>query len=73
MTQQKKGTKSQKQINLRDEYLKFSEKDQQGITHFFNLHNGAHFIYDNLSDEAKKYVNYCIRLSSEADKIEKQS
>lgn len=68
---QKTEKKVKRQIDLRGEYLSFSNIDQQYITAFFNMHNAAHLFYEALSVDAQKYVSYCIRLSQEADKKEK--
>lgn len=72
MTQQKKSTKPTPPSRLQKRYLALNPNDQIGVTTFFNLHNGAHYVYDNLSEDAQNYVNYCIRLSLNADKIEKE-
>lgn len=58
---------------LQKRYLSLSPREQLGVTNFFNMHNAAHFIYDGLSEDAQQYVNYCIRLSVKADKIEKEN
>lgn len=72
MTQQKKGKKPT--VNtLQQKFLALSEREQMGVTSFFNCHNAASFIYDGLSEEAQKYISYCISLSQKADKIEKQN
>lgn len=75
MTQSKskKALKPSKSaINLQSKFLALPEREQMGVTTFFNCHNAAHFIYDSLSEDAKNYVNYCIRLSQQADKIEEK-
>jgi len=75
MTQAKSKTaiKPLKTANiLQKKFLSLSDHEQMGVTTFFNCHNAAHFIYDSLSDSAKDYVNYCIRLSQQADKIEEK-
>lgn len=59
-------------LNLQQKFLSLSEKEQFGVTCFFNAHNTAHYIYDGLSEEAQKYINYCISMSQNADKIEKK-
>lgn len=64
---------NKKAINLRDEYLKLPSDEQAMITNFFNLHNAAHFMYDKLSKEGQSYVNYCIRMAQEANRIEKKN
>lgn len=73
MTQAKKTKAPMAKPNLQQQFLALSPVDQQGVTNFFNAHNIAHFIYENLTEEAQKYVSYCIRLSQQADKIEKQN
>lgn len=69
MTQQK----GEQAKNLRDSFLKFDKDVQNAITYFFNLHNAAHYFYSHLPEEAQVYVNYCIQLSQEADKIEEEN
>lgn len=71
MTQQKGNLP--KANKLQKEFLSLSLDEQAGVTTFFNCHNAAHFVYDHLSEQAQNYVNYCIRLSQQADKIEKQN
>lgn len=70
--QTKKETKSPQNsaLNLQKRYLSLSPRDQVGVTNFFNLHNAAHYVYDGLSEEAQKYVAFCIRLSQNANQIE---
>ena len=70
--QTKKEIKSSQNtaLNLQKRYLSLSPHDQVGVTNFFNLHNAAHYVYDGLSEEAQKYVAYCIRLSQNANQIE---
>lgn len=72
MTQQKKGKKTT--VNtLQQKFLALSQREQMGVTSFFNCHNAASYIYDGLSEEAQAYITYCISLSQNADKIEKQN
>lgn len=71
MTQPKSKIKMS-QNTLQKRYLSLSPDEQLGVTCFFNAHNTAHYVYDHLSEESKEYVNYCIRMSTNADKIEKQ-
>lgn len=73
MTQAKSIKAPKAKPNLQQQFLALSPVDQQGVTNFFNAHNIAHFIYENLTEDAKKYVTYCIRLSQQADKIENQN
>ena len=70
--QTKKEIKSSQNtaLNLQKRYLSLSPHDQVGVTNFFNLHNAAHYVYDGLSEEAQKYVAFCIRLSQNANQIE---
>lgn len=73
MTQQKsKKTAFKPQNQLQTKYFALSPNEQMGVTTFLNCHNAAHYVYDNLSEEAKDYVNYCIRMSQKADEIEKK-
>lgn len=70
MTQVKNTKKVKKVRDMRAEFLKLSKHDQDACTNFFNMHNGAHFIYHEcMSKECQEYVSYCIRMSQEADKI----
>lgn len=55
MTQAKKG------FDLAKNFRALSEREQNAITYYFNLHNIAHFIYEDLSQEAKDVVCDCIR------------
>lgn len=73
MTQAKKASKKPAGNTLQKKYLELSPRDQMGVTTFFNCHNAAHFVYDGLSEEAQQYVSYCIRLSQQSDKIEKEN
>ncbi len=66
----KKVPQNNTALNLQKRYLSLSPHDQVGVTNFFNLHNAAHYVYDGLSEEAQKYVAYCIRLSQNANQIE---
>ena len=66
----KKQSQNNTALNLQKRYLSLSSRDQVGVTNFFNLHNAAHYVYDGLSEEAQKYVAYCIRLSQNANAIE---
>lgn len=66
----KKVSQNNTALNLQKRYLSLSPRDQIGVTNFFNLHNAAHYVYDGLSEEAQKYVAYCIRLSQNATAIE---
>lgn len=59
-------------LNLQKRYLSLPPRDQVGVTNFFNLHNAAHYVYDGLSEEAQKYVSFCIRLSQNATEIDKK-
>lgn len=52
-------------IDLRKEYANLPVQDQQAISHFFNLHNAAEFMYSSLSSPAKEYVEICINLAQE--------
>lgn len=72
MTQAKKASKPAGNT-LQKKYLALSPRDQVGVTTFFNCHNAAHYVYDGLSEEAQQYVSYCIRLSQQSDKIEKDN
>ena len=73
MTQAKKIKKVAKTPSLAERFRKLSPIEQQGCSHFFEAHNIAHYIYEGLSDDAKSYVTYCIRLSQQADKVEKEN
>lgn len=76
MTQQKNSKKSKKVVktpSLAERFRKLPQREQEACSHFFNAHNMAHFIYEGLSDDAKSYVTYCIRLSTQADQIEKNN
>lgn len=66
----KKVAQNKTALNLQKRYLSLSSRDQVGVTNFFNLHNAAHYVYDGLSEEAQKYVAFCIRLSQNATEIE---
>lgn len=68
---QKKAKKPAKPLDLRAEFLKLSNNEQQGVTNFFNVHNVAHWIYYNLSADAQKYITLCIRLNTNAEDREK--
>lgn len=65
MMQQKEDSKKLGKIDLRSKFLALPAEDQQRISHFFNLHNAAGFCYDQMSNDAKEYTNYCIQLSQE--------
>lgn len=78
MTQVKKtNEKPQKlnktALNLQKKFLSLSQREQQGVTCFFNAHNTAHFIYEGLSEEAQAYITFCISMSNKADKIEENN
>lgn len=65
MTQQK--SKSQ---DFAAKFRALDAKSQAAVTHFFNLHNAAIFIYATLSKEAAEYAEYCMNLSMEASSTE---
>lgn len=58
--------------SLRDLFLKLSEKDKNAVTHFFNLHNAAIFVFTTLSKEGVAYAEYCMKLSQEKKQVEKE-
>lgn len=73
MTQQKKGSKVKSSINLvRDKFLSLPQNEQISITHFLNLHNAASFLYDELSDEGKMYIEYIISLNAKVENANKK-
>lgn len=67
---QKKAKKPAKTIDLREQFMKLSNVEQQGVTNFFNVHNIAHWIYYQLSADAQAYISYCIRLNTNANERE---
>lgn len=58
--------------SLRDEFMKLNKEEQDKAIHFFNLHNAANWVFLNMADETKQYVNYCISLSQGANNIERK-
>lgn len=56
-----------KQKTLAEQFRGFEPNDQQAITNFFNLHNAAGWIYTNLSQLCKDYIDQCIEFSKEAN------
>lgn len=72
MKEESKNVKERKKMpSLAEKFRALSDDDQLGVQHFFNVHNSAHWIYDHLTEDGKKYVTLCIRLNTQANKIEK--
>lgn len=77
--QQKKKFEKQRaalvarQKSFNEKFRALPVKEQEAITNFFNLHNAAIWIYNNLTDEAKQYVDFCISMVNEGNQIEKES
>lgn len=81
MTQQKNEPKKAKKgikpaqiqpsVNLRQKFSALSQHDQSAVVTFFNLHNAAMFVYNNLSKDAQEYCEYCISVSQEDQKDDK--
>lgn len=64
----KKGNKQEKiqpAPDIRKKYAALSQHDQAAVVTFFNLHNAAIFVYNDLSKDAQEYCEYCIQLSHE--------
>lgn len=58
-------------LNLRQRYLSLTKKDQDACIHFFNLHNNAGWIYNELiSQEAREYIDLQVAYSQELAIIE---
>lgn len=47
-------------VNLREQYAALDAKSQENVTNFFNCHNVAISIYNQLPQDAKDYVDTCI-------------
>lgn len=61
-------------LNLRQRYLSLTKKDQDACVHFFNLHNNAGWIYNELiSQEAREYIDLQVAYSQELAYIESQA
>lgn len=58
-------------VNLRERFRQLSSEDQQALSHFFNLHNAAAFIFHSLSPEAVEYAELCMKLSQEQEQPSK--
>lgn len=61
-----------KDFNMNEEWLSLSPMEQQGVTNFFNLHNAAHWVYEQLSETGQKFVSSCIKMNNDLQKKEKQ-
>lgn len=51
--------------DLRGMFLALDPIEQKRVTTFFNLHNAAMFVFEQMGEDAKQYTNYCIQLASE--------
>ena len=61
-----------KALSLRQQYLSLSAIEQAAISHFFNLHNNAGWIYNELlSDQGRKYVDDQVYYSQELAALER--
>lgn len=61
-----------KAMSLRQMYLSLTQLEQEAVTHFFNLHNNAGWIYNELmSDQGRKYIDDQVFYSQELAKLEK--
>lgn len=61
-----------KAMNLREQYLSLTKTEQEAVTHFFNLHNNAGWIYNVLmSDQGRKYIDDQVYYSQELAALER--
>lgn len=61
-------------MSLRQQYLALSPIEQAAVTHFFNLHNNAGWIYNELmSDQGRKYIDDQVYYSQELAALEAAS
>ena len=62
-----------KALNLRQRYLSLSQQEQAACVHFFNLHNNAGWIYNELlSQDARDYIDLQVAYSQELAYLESQ-
>lgn len=59
-------------VNLQARFRALSPEMQELITNFFSCHNLAIWMYRQLDQPAREYADYCINLSMEDKKENKQ-
>lgn len=60
-----------KALNLRELYLTLTEQEKAAVVHFFNLHNSAGWIYNEImSDNGRSYIDQQVRYSQELAALE---
>lgn len=58
-------------MTLRQQFLALTKVEQEAVTHFFNLHNNAGWIYNELmSDLGRKYIDDQVYYSQELAALE---
>lgn len=61
-----------KALSLRERYLSLTPTEQVAVTHFFNLHNNAGWIYNELvSDNCRQYIDDQVYYSQELAALER--
>lgn len=60
-----------KALSLRQQYLSLTPLEQAAVTHFFNLHNNAGWIYNELvSDACRAYIDAQVYYAQELAALE---
>lgn len=62
---------ARKAFSLRELYLSLTEIEKAAVTHFFNLHNNAGWIYNELmSDKGRSYIDQQVQYAQELAVLE---
>lgn len=72
MTQRKSKKENGSIPNFRELFMNLPKVEQDKLTNYFNLHNAAIWVYLQMSEDAKKYCELCIKMTNEANKLEKK-
>lgn len=61
-----------KSLNLRSLYLSLPSTEQEFCVHYFNLINASSSIYNNASDDAKRYIDESIQFARELESLKNE-
>lgn len=57
-------------VDFRALFNELPKQVQENVTNFFNLHNVAISIYNQLPEDGKSYVDLCIKMTNSLDQQE---